>query len=286
MRPTPGRIAKAFRHACLAELWALKPGNVHVFADGHRMTVDDFELSAEAAAGPISRRGAGVGARIAEAVAATRAAVGTNTNLGIILLAAPMARAAERGGPLRQSIAAVLAGLDREDAALAFSAIRLAAPAGLGRSPRHDVNEPPSGTLGEAMAEAAGRDRIARAYVDGFADLFDIGLPALAQARRAPIVPWWPATAVYLAFLSAVPDTHIARKYGADTAEAVRGEAAELCATLSAAAAAGCVADRLSRFDRSLKDRGLNPGTSADFTVATLFAAGLLSILRQGPDNG
>lgn len=286
MRPTPEHIAKAFRDACLAELQALKPGNVHVFADGHRMTVDDFRLSAEAASGPISRPGAGVGARIAEAVAATRAAVGTNTNLGIILLAAPIAAAAERDGPLRTSIEAVLAGLDRDDAALAFAAIRLAAPAGLGRSPRHDVNEPPTGTLAEAMAEAAGRDRIARAYADGFGDVFGIGLPALEQARRRPILPWWPATAVYLAFLSTAPDTHIARKHGETMAEAVRNEAAELCAALSAGAGAEALARKLGRFDRGLKERGLNPGTSADFTVATLFAAAISSILRQGLDNG
>ncbi|MBX6323666.1 MAG: triphosphoribosyl-dephospho-CoA synthase, partial [Rhodospirillaceae bacterium] len=32
------RIAAAYVAACLAELRALKPGNVHAFADGHRMT--------------------------------------------------------------------------------------------------------------------------------------------------------------------------------------------------------------------------------------------------------
>jgi triphosphoribosyl-dephospho-CoA synthase len=31
----------------------------------------------------------------------------------------------------------------------------------------------------------------------------------------------------------------------------------------------------LLAFDRALKERGINPGTSADLTVATLFAATL-----------
>jgi hypothetical protein len=35
-------IARAFEEACRDELDAPKPGNVHVFADGHRMTVTDF----------------------------------------------------------------------------------------------------------------------------------------------------------------------------------------------------------------------------------------------------
>ena len=43
------RIADAFRSACLAELTALKPGNVHVFADGHRLTTAEFVRSAERA---------------------------------------------------------------------------------------------------------------------------------------------------------------------------------------------------------------------------------------------
>jgi len=271
----PCRTAKAFRDACLAELQALKPGNVHVFADGHRMGVTDFVRSAKAAAGPISRAGARVGERIAEAVTATKAAVGTNTNLGIILLCAPLAAAAERPGPLRAALEQVLSELDREDAALAFPAIVAAAPAGLGCAPRHDVHEPPSCTLREAMAEAAHRDRIARAYTDGFADLFTIGLPALEEASRQAPLPWWPASAVYLAFLSGVPDTHIARKYGGEAAEAVRQEAAALVHALSAVRDPDRLTSELARFDASLKARGLNPGTSADFTVATFFAAAL-----------
>ena len=60
------------------------------------MTVADFLASADAAAPPLAAPGAAVGARILAAVAATRAAVGQNTNLGIVLLCAPLAAAAER----------------------------------------------------------------------------------------------------------------------------------------------------------------------------------------------
>ncbi len=34
----------------------------------------------------------------------------------------------------------------------------------------------------------------------------------------------------------------------------------------------------LTAFDQALKERGLNPGTSADLTVATLFAASLIAL--------
>jgi triphosphoribosyl-dephospho-CoA synthase len=38
-------------------------------------------------------------------------------------------------------------------------------------------------------------------------------------------------------------------------------------------------------WDRELKARGLNPGTSADLTVATLFVAGLLAATPAGAER-
>ena len=90
----PEVIARSFLDACLAELEALKPGNVHRQGAGHGMTVDDFVASAEAAAPVMGRQGLAVGERIKLAVEATQRAVSQNTNLGIILLATPLANAA------------------------------------------------------------------------------------------------------------------------------------------------------------------------------------------------
>src|SRR4029453_10286634 len=153
--------------ACHTELHALKPGNVHVYADGHRMTVRDFEQSAQASAPAMGAAGLAVGARIHEAILRTHAAVGCNTNLGIVLLCAPLAAAAhacDADGDLRGSLHAVLATLDVADAEEAFAAIRLASPAGLGEAPVHDVRSRPSVTLLQAMRAAEHRDRIAAQY--------------------------------------------------------------------------------------------------------------------------
>ncbi|ACA20070.1 triphosphoribosyl-dephospho-CoA protein [Methylobacterium sp. 4-46] len=272
----PDAIAAAYRGACRAELAALKPGNVHVFAEGHRMTLADFERSAAFSAGPLAAPGRRVGERVEAAVAATVAAVGQNTNLGIVLLCAPLAAAAERTGPLRDALAAVLAELDGRDAAGVFAAIRRANPGGLGRAARHDVaggGDPPP--LLAAMAEAAGRDRIARAYVTGFEDLFGTGLPALARARAEGLAPPWTATAVHLAFLTGFPDSHIARKFGPERAERVRREAQAALGTVILGESAVPV---LLAHDRRLKQDGLNPGTSADLTVATLFLDALMQL--------
>ncbi|HKW53006.1 MAG TPA: triphosphoribosyl-dephospho-CoA synthase, partial [Stellaceae bacterium] len=90
------RLQQAYVDACRLELRALKPGNVHVASEGHGMTVAQFEASAVASAPYVSASGKPVGERIRDAIAATHAAVGCNTNLGIVLLAAPLLAAAER----------------------------------------------------------------------------------------------------------------------------------------------------------------------------------------------
>lgn len=274
-------IAAAYIDACLAELDAPKPGNVHRFAAGHGMTQAEFIRSAEGSAGAIASRGASVGVRIREAVSATLSAVGQNTNLGIILLCAPLAAAVEVGHlALRPALASVLDGLDQADAADAFSAIAAANPGGLGRAARHDVSAPATVTLREAMVEAAGRDRIARQYATAYEDVFSLGLPALATARRRGFDAPWSTLAIYLTFLAGFADTHVSRKFGEATAEAVRSEATGWRDAFLEARAPEAMTAGLLGWDAALKSRGINPGTSADLTVATLFAS-LLSSMRR-----
>jgi triphosphoribosyl-dephospho-CoA synthase len=263
-------IAEAYTASCLAELEALKPGNVHRHAAGHGMTSSDFEISARVSAPAIARAGVRVGARVLEAVTATRAAVGQNTNLGIILLCAPLAAAAERHGLLHESLVAVLAELDLDDARSTFAAIAAANPGGLGRTDRHDVRTAPTINLRDAMAAAADRDLVARQYASDFKDVFGLGRSAYAKAVETS--DKFAAEAVYLGFLSALPDSHIARKFGVGVAIDVRDDAA---ARVSALASAGSAerAHALAAWDAALKTRGLNPGACADLTVATLFAA-------------
>ena len=274
------RIEAAFRWACLTELDAPKPGNVHAFADGHRMTVDEFVRSADAAAAPLSAQGARVGLRIHRAVMATFAAVGTNTNLGIILLCAPLAAAAERDATnLRNALHQVLQDLNVDDADLAFRSIVRAAPAGLGHSAQHDVFNPATVSLLQAMSEAANRDMVARQYATDFADIFDRGLPLFESVSRRRGEAKWATLATFLGFLSAFPDSHIARKFGAETARCIQGTALNFARMLQAAEQADQILPALLTWDSAPKAKAVNPGTSADLTVATLFAHRLRTIL-------
>lgn len=279
----PSQLAETFRTACLAELEALKPGNVHIFADGHGMRVEDFSRSAEAAAAPIAQAGASVGVRIHSSIAATWDAVGCNTNLGIVLLCAPLAHAVlTRQEPtLRERLRPVLRALTVDDAALAFQAIVRASPAGLGQSARHDVRLAPTVTLREAMCEGTERDRVALQYATDFADIFELGLPRYEEAVQRWARPAWATTAVYLGFLAAFPDTHIARKLGEVTAGAVQEEARVHEAAFLAMENPKNYQRELLKFDAELKARGINPGTSADLTVASLFVVALIRLLEH-----
>ena len=277
-------LLTAFIDACVLDVMALKPGNVGIHGTGHGMEAADFIRSAVASAPAIAAVSQSVGERIYKAVAATRATVGINTNLGIVLLAAPLAQAAHQAGvpwsamTLRDELARVLATLSVADAQLAFDAIRLANPGGLGDAQRHDVREPARVTLLAAMREAADRDSIARQYVTAYADVVSIGLPRLDAARVRGCDRRWAATEVYLGFLASLPDSHVARKFGVAEAQSLRE---------SAAPYADSTAERSTRvaplrdWDVALKTRGLNPGTTADLTVATLFFDGLLDAGRK-----
>ncbi len=273
-------ISSAFIAACNAELDALKPGNVHRYSPGHGMEVQHFLQAAEAAAGPISKTGASVGNRILEATRASVAATGLNTNLGIVLLCAPLAKAAAEMTfdiGLRRRLGMILSSLDESDAADAFEAIRIANPAGLTTVDQGDVrSEPQRLTLMSAMQLAADRDRIANAYVNVYADVFDFALPVLHDARSiAETDTTLSVTTLHMALLAEFPDTHIARKFGSDAAAEVRNEAIALKPLWVPAATAKAIPALLD-FDAKLKHRGLNPGTTADFVVTTLFADRLM----------
>lgn len=267
------RAIAAYRDVCALELAALKPGNVHRHADGHGMTVADFLRSADVSAGPLTEPGLGLGERIYRAVAATRAAVGCNTNLGILLLSAPLIQAAlddRSPGTLRERLGRVLAAADRADTMALFRAIRLAAPGGLGSSDAHDVCATPEAGPLEVMSHAAQRDRIALQYATGFADLFDRAVPLLARLERRWRSAAWAAAGIYVDFLSRFPDTHVARKLGEGSALEVCRQAAPLAESLLQARRPQPLRGELLALDRRLKEAGINPGTSADLTVACL----------------
>jgi triphosphoribosyl-dephospho-CoA synthase len=274
-------LQRAFRRACALDVQARKPGNVSTASAGHGMQAGLFIASAAAATVPLCERGARVGTRIEAAMNATLAVAQCNTNLGILLLCAPLAAACESWSPedgvdhLRRELEQVLRRLDLDDARAAYRAIAAAHPGGLGAAPQQDVAEAPTIGLREAMALAADRDRIAHQYLSAHADVFELGVPSFAaRLQQAPTDPAAAMQQVFLEFLSAFPDSHIVRKHGDAVAHSVMAEATPW--RHRARSGERLDADpAFAAWDESLKSRAINPGTSADLCVATAMVVAL-----------
>lgn len=273
-----------YSQACEIELQAFKPGNVSIYSSAHDMTVEDFRISAQVSRVPITNPDFSLGEKIYHAVAATRQAVNCNTNLGIILLCAPVLQAAAglaAGDSLRAALSRVLENTTKSDAEWVFRAIELAAPGGLGTSDAHDVRDAPNVTLLEAMDYAAERDLIAAQYVNRFKDVFDF---SVLRYNRAFVLSGdfgWSALAVYAAILARFPDSHVERKYGQQYTEWIKGEMVELERALQAAFAPDKLMPVLYELDKTFKAKKINPGTTADLTVATVLVV-LLEQLVSG----
>lgn len=259
--------------ACLWEVSASKPGNVHRAADFEDLSFVDFAAGAVAIipAMDAAAAGARLGETVFHAVKSTRGAVATNTNLGTVLLMTPLAMAS--AGSLRKGVARVLQSLDRDDARLVYEAIRFANPGGMGRVDEADLAAEPPDDLIHAMRLAADRDLVARQYVNDFAEVFDVALPALGEG----LARGWSlgATIVHaqMLLMSNYPDSLIARKCG--TAVAAQS-AAMAAAVLAAGEPTGeAYQDALADLDFWLRSDGhrRNPGTTADLLAAALFAA-------------
>ncbi len=276
-------LAQTYQAACLAEIEALKPGNVHLFADGHGMVVQDFIKSASVSSAVIARPELTLGARINCAVDATWQAVGCNTNLGIVLLCAPIIHAAInlqmkdiKKDALHKKLLQILANSTIDDAQSAFNAITLAQPAGLGSGYSHDVQNEAQCTLLEAMKTAADRDVIALQYSNGFNDVFYVGLLQYQVALALWQNPAWAVTALHLFWMANYLDSHVVRKYGFKVANDLQAIALQHKTAFLKQTNPKQYQSKLMQFDQNLKQKGINPGTSADLTVATLFVSALL----------
>lgn len=261
----------------MLEASAAKPGNVHPRASFPDLTFEDFVRSAAAAASALACAAEiGIGQAVFRAIEATRTVVSTNTNLGIVLLIAPLA-AVPLNRSLREGIGDVLIRLTRDDAAWVYRAIRLAHPGGLGTADEQDIADEPTQTLREVMALAAHRDGVAAQYANGFAWVLNEGLPYLASVGQEFETLWEEAIIeLHLRLLAEHPDTLIARKCG-DSVATEASRLAQRCLN-SLVSLPLDSPDRIpivNEFDQWLRADGnrRNPGTTADLVAACLFAA-------------
>jgi len=272
---TVGQLANL---ACLLEVSAPKPGNVHRGADFHDASLNDF-LASAVAIGPAFDQiaSSGVGATVWQAVQATRQVTDTNTNLGLVLLLAPLAAAASnvpRGKLVQATVAAALSQLQPSDSAAIYRAIHWVQPSGLGKPNELDVNRHAApDDVCQAMQLAADRDLVARQYATDYATLFDVALPHLASGLKQQSSLTKCIVHTHLLLMAEFPDTLIARKTNWQVAEQSAARAQRVLDV------GNCDSED---FHRELADLDFwlrsdfnrrNPGATADLVGATLFVA-------------
>lgn len=273
-------LSELIRLACLWEATIPKPGNVHPHASFDDLTYDDFVLSAEAIA-PIlgTSKRYRVGELVLNAAQATMDTVGTNTNLGIILILAPLAVARRQAKPVNT----VLEQLGVQDAIDVYQAIRVMQPSGMGKVSEQDVSDIPTITLPDAMRLAEDRDLIARQYANGYQDIYQLLLPHLKQKFHhfesdhecvnvhASLVLSVQST--FLTGIAELGETLIRRKCGEGVEKTAQLHARQI---LQAGwPRSEHALDLFQQFDVWLRADGhrRNPGTMADLMAATLFLA-------------
>lgn len=288
--------------ACLLEISADKPGNVSRYRDFADTKFEDFLISAVAIA-PAFRQAhrLGVGEIVLQAIQNTQKLVSSNTNLGIVLLFAPLAKAflvwTETAPPtnltlnkskrhglksedsgLRAHLAHILSSLSVEDARLAYRAIQMAGAGGLGKVEEEDISGEATVSLRQAMELAQERDSIAREYCTDFEITFTLGYPALMDFLAKGMTVEKAIVQTYLTILAQVPDTLIARRRGWDMAREISHRAQLVLSRGGLFSEEGRAES--SRLDLFLRGEGnsLNPGTTADLATSSLF----LTLLVEG----
>jgi triphosphoribosyl-dephospho-CoA synthase len=274
--------ADAVRWACILEATAPKAGNVYPGREFDDLTYLDFVTAAEIAASCFDQSTTSFSHAVLAASERIAETVGTNVNLGILLLLGPIVESdSPDDGPPRSRaqwqtrMTTTLASLTADDTSRLYDAINAAAPGGMGHVDDMDLSGTPPRNFMAAMRAAKSWDRIARNYADGFSDLFETVVPLLARSIEHETDLLTGIVIAHLGLLAAEPDTLIVRKFGPEVALNVQQRAnfdpkdAEKRESFDLFLRTG-ETDRLGKTSR------LNPGTTAD-----LIAAGLYILLRE-----
>ena len=300
-----GLLKRNFLIACRLDVQTLKPGNVSFNSSGFGMTGQDFINSSRACASLLVQPGLELGEKIYLATKESIKVTGCNTNLGIILLCAPILHVMQKlteeefkslVNPLaylQAELMKTIHAIDLIQSKFIYDAIVHAKPGGLGKDREMDVRFTNVKVI-DAMRQAKNKDFIAKQYFSGFFEI--LKQPVLQENFRRqwinkerPINPCSRqslASLIYFYWLTNIRDSHIQRKSGLRVAEFVKKKAMKVFrGQINFENVLNKVNNgkirlpnrsRIRQFDEFLKVRGLNPGTSADITVCSLLIFGLL----------
>ena len=240
------------------------------------MTHKDFLQSSMACSDIVCEHNMDIGKKILECVKASIDVVGCNTNLGIILLCVPIIEAIylDKEHKFRQSnLKNVLDGINVKQTKNIYKAINTANAGGMGLKNKFDLknNKTPDFRLMEAMKFASEYDYIAAEYSIYFDNIINNISKNWRKYFKYMNNAECATTATFLQQIATNPDSLIARKHDLNVAKQVserfKGLAEEYCKLKNP----NILNNQLLLMDSELKIQGLNPGTTADVVVASIF---------------
>jgi triphosphoribosyl-dephospho-CoA synthase len=267
-------IAGSAELAMLLEVSATpKPGNVDRIHDFEDVTYEHF-LGSSVGLFPAFRKAASkehnVGDLILNAVqaSATWQRAG-NCHFGAILLLIPLCAAASRSSTIPQlkaNVKKIVESTTTIDAIRFYESFR---SVNVRVQEKHylDVNDPESVrniqkqklTLLDVMEISSSNDTIAKEWIEGFPRTF-YGAELFRRFEESGHGLNKSIVCLFLSLLSEAPDTLVAKKFGI-------GIALEVSAKATQALKNGNIED----FDKELIARRINPGTTADLVIGSLF---------------
>ena len=214
-----------------------------------------------------------LGDRTYLSVSHTRAKINVNTNLGIILLCCPIIHSIINYNQLElcDAIKSSLEDSSSNDTRKICKSISIVMPGGLGTSEKMDVNSNPDVSILEIMKYSSNYDRIAYQYANNFDDIFNFIVPLIIRRVESLKSLDFALSMVFLEVLASIPDSHISRKFGHKIAKKTSNQANDLLKIIDRDLSQDKAYIKILQLDDEYKKKGLNPGTSADLLVASLF---------------
>ena len=265
-------LRDSYLYACHKDIEVIKPGNVNINSPHKDTSASDYLISSINSGSELFHTSYSLGERILNSILATRNETSVNTNLGIIMLCAPIIHALinYRDLSLKEAIKKTISDADADDTSKICEAINITSPGGLGNSSRYDTKSKPKIKLREIMTYSASYDRISYQYHKNFEDIIDFILPNLEKNIIKYDSDDISISMTFLQILGKIPDSHISRKLGEEIAKKTSNHVNDLLKIQDKDCSEDYLVKQLSDLDYEYKKKGINPGTTADLLVASL----------------
>lgn len=265
-------LKAAYLFSCKKDIELIKPGNVNLLSPHKDTKAQDYLDSATLSSKELFNQNHSLGKRILESVKVTRSQVNVNTNLGIILLCAPVIQSYIdfNALDLRDCIKKTLSATSVKDTHDLCAAINISSPGGLGDSDMYDTVSYPNASIKQIMDYSREYDRISYQYSHNFTDIFDFIIPKLEFLNQRYKSLDISLSLLFIEILAKIPDSHISRKFGDKIAKKTSNNAYDLLKILDREHDPDYLAKALNNLDYEYKKKGINPGTTADLLVASL----------------